>query len=335
MRCINRKYRNLAAALVTLILAGSLTGCGTVNYDMQYDTDYGVSSYRVNVNSSAERAKSFAQDLCVADGDIEASGQVDMETASVAGLFDLKDADTLYAKNIYATMNPASLTKIMTALTALKYGSAEQMLKASENCVITESGAQLSGIKPGDQMTLNQALHILLIYSANDVAIMIAEGVAGSVDNFCNLMNEEAAAIGATGSHFLNPNGLTQEGHFVTGYDMYLIFNEAMKYELFNEIIQMPSYTTTYTLANGESKELTVNNTNRYMRDNLATAPEKITVIGGKTGTTAAAGHCLILLSRDSSGNPYISVIMNSDSTDNMYLQMNELLDEINRQVEK
>ena len=97
----------------------------------------------------------------------------------------------------------------------------------------------------------------------------------------------------------------------------------------------MPSYTTTYTLANGESKELTVNNTNRYMRDNLATAPEKITVIGGKTGTTAAAGHCLILLSRDSSGNPYISVIMNSDSTDNMYLQMNELLDEINRQVEK
>ena len=184
MRCINRKYRNLAAALVTLILAGSLTGCGTVNYDMQYDTDYGVSSYRVNVNSSAERAKSFAQDLCVADGDIEASGQVDMETASVAGLFDLKDADTLYAKNIYATMNPASLTKIMTALTALKYGSAEQMLTASENCVITESGAQLSGIKPGDQMTLNQALHILLIYSANDVAIMIAEGVAGSVDNF-------------------------------------------------------------------------------------------------------------------------------------------------------
>ena len=87
MKCTNKKCRILAVTLGVLVLVGALTGCGTVNYDMQYDTDYGVSSYRVNVNSSAERAKSFAQDLCVADGDIEASGQVNMETASVAGLF--------------------------------------------------------------------------------------------------------------------------------------------------------------------------------------------------------------------------------------------------------
>jgi len=317
----------LCAALSIVLL----TGCGASKFEMPYDADYGVSSYRVNINSIAEKAEPFAADLCVSDGDVTEGAQVDLETASAAGLFDLNDAETLYAKNIYSRLHPASLTKIMTALVALKYGSAEQMLTASENVVITEANAQLCGIKPGDQMTLNQALHILLIYSANDVAVMVAEGVGGNVEHFCEMMNAEAVAIGATGSNFVNPNGLTDENQYVTAYDMYLIFNEAMKYELFNEIIQMPAYTTTYTRANGETKEITVNTTNRYIKDNATTAPEKVTVIGGKTGTTAAAGNCLILLARDSTGSPYISVILKSDSTDNLYIQMTDLLDEINR----
>ena len=91
------------------------------------------------------------------------------------------DAKVLYAQNVYETMHPASLTKIMTALVALKYGSMDQVLTASDNVRISESGAQLCGIKPGDSMTLSQALHILLIYSANDVGALIAEGVAGDV----------------------------------------------------------------------------------------------------------------------------------------------------------
>ena len=109
---------------------------------------------------------------------------------------------------------------------------------------------------------------------------------------------------------------------------MYLIMNEAVKYQLFNEIIQMDSYSTVYYDKNGAEKEISVNNTNAYIRG-VAEPPGGVTVLGGKTGTTNAAGNCLILISRDSSSNPYISVIMRSEGSDALYEQMTDLLSEI------
>ena len=174
---------------------------------------------------------------------------------------------------------------------------------------ITESGAQLCGLKTGDNLTLDQALHALLINSANDAGMAIAEHVGGSVENFAEMMNKEAAELGATNCHFVNPHGLHDENHYVTAYDLYLIFNEAMKYEKFSEIIMMDSYSTTYTDRNGNPKTFDFKTTNLFLQGEY-TPPEQITVIGGKTGTTNAAGSCLILLSKDSSGNPYISVVL-------------------------
>lgn len=303
-----------------------LTGCGAEKYEMPYDSNYQVSSFKLmqTADADAKVAETFAADLCVVDKDVSNS-EVSLSDVAAAALFDLNGLDTLYAKNANEQLDPASLTKVMTALVALKHGSPEQLLTASENVVITEPGAQLCGIKPGDTMTLEQALHILLLYSANDVAVMIAEGVSGSVAGFVEKMNEEAQALGATNCHFTNPNGLTEEGHYMTAYDLYLIFTEALQYDLFNEIIQMPSYSTTYRASDGSERTLEVNNSNQYLLGNY-TAPEHVTVIGGKTGTTKAAGHCLVLLSKDSSGKRYISVIMNADSTENLYSKMTELM---------
>lgn len=305
------------------------TGCGQAQFVMPYSADSEVSSFRI-VNLEDERGIStpFAANLCVADSNI-GSEHVDMSAASGAGLFDIKNCTTLYAKNIHGKLYPASLTKVMTALVAVKYGSNDMMLTATANVKIQESGAQVCGIKEGDKMTLDQALHLLLINSANDAAIMIAEGVAGSVEAFVDMMNEEALALGATNTHFVNPHGLSDDNHYTTVYDMYLIMNEAINYTSFNEIIHMDSYTTVYSDKNGASKEITVNNTNRYMQG-TAQAPSGVTVIGGKTGTTNAAGHCLILLARDSSSNPYISIIMRVESGDLLYSQMTDLLEEIN-----
>ena len=164
--------------------------------------------------------------------------------------------------------------------------------------------------------------------SGNDAAIMVAEGVAGSVEAFVAMMNEEALALGATNTNFTNPHGLNDENHYTTVYDMYLIMNEAVNYSLFNEIISMDSYTTVYTDKNGASKEISVNNTNRYLQGEAV--PEGLTVLGGKTGTTSAAGHCLSLITKDSSGNPYISIVMKAESGDLLYSQMTDLLEEIN-----
>lgn len=296
---------------------------------MPYTTDSDISSFRM-VNLEEERgvAVPFASDLCVVDTNID-SKDVDMTAASAAGLFDINNCNTIYAKNVHEKLYPASLTKVMTALVAIKHGSSDMMLTATANVKINESGAQVCGIKAGDQMTLNQALHLLLINSANDAAIMIAEGIAGSVEAFADMMNEEAVAIGATNSHFVNPHGLSDDNHYTTAYDMYLIMNAAVKYSLFNEIIHMDTYSTVYLDKNGASKEITVNSTN-YFIQGTAQAPSGITVLGGKTGTTNAAGHCLLLLSRDSSSNPYISIIMRADSRDELYSQMTDLLDEIN-----
>jgi D-alanyl-D-alanine carboxypeptidase len=303
----------------------TVTGCGSTKYDMAYQVNNSVSSYQLINSSTQETAEPFAADLCVAAED-KNNSSVDLSGVAAAALFDTKNLDTVYARNVNERVNPASLTKVMTALVALKYGSTDQMLTASEKVIITESGAQLCGLKPGDQMTLDQALHILLLYSANDVAILIAEGVAGSVDEFVELMNEEAASIGATNCNFTNPNGLTDEDHYVTAYDLYLIFQEALQYDLFNQIIQMTSYSTVYTDADGNEKSLEMDTTNQYLKG-VYEAPAGVTVIGGKTGTTNAAGHCLILLSRSSNGTPYISVIMKDGSREELYTDMTALLE--------
>ena len=141
-------------------------------------------------------------------------------------------------------------------------------------------------------MTLEQALHILLMFSANDVANLIADNLGGSVDGFIEMMNEEAVKIGATNTHFSNAHGLTQDNHYTTAYDMYLIFNEALKYDIFKQIIHMTSYDTVYKDSQGRDKEVSVISTNRYFKGDF-NPPEKVTVMGGKTGTTNAAGHCL------------------------------------------
>ena len=322
MKCTNRKKSKICVFL--LALSCMLTGCGAAGYDMPYDSNYPVSSFQLVQTDDFQTATPFAADLCVVDADVS-NPDVLLTDVSSAALFDMDGLNTLYAVNANAQVNPASLTKIMTALVALKHGSPDQMLKATDKVKITESGAQLYGIKPGDTMTLDQALHIMLIYSANDVAIMVAEGVGGTVETFVEWMNEEAEELGATNCHFANPHGLTEEGHYVTAYDLYLIFREALQYEMFNEIIQMTAYNTNYTGNDGNQYAVEIKTTNQYLNGNYA-MPDGITVIGGKTGTTRAAGHCLILLARNSSGKPYISVIMNSDSTENLYLKMTDLL---------
>ena len=310
-----------------LLGAVCLSGCGSRGYDMPYELNNEVTSYQLLTVSDQETAEPFAANLCVAGGDVNEIG-VSLPDAGAVALFDIKNLDTLYAKNCNVQINPASLTKVMTALVAIKYGSPDQMLTASDNVIITEPGAQLCGIKPGDQMTLDQALRILLLYSANDVAIMIAEGVSGSVEEFVSLMNQEAAELGATNCHFTNPNGLTEEEHYVTTYDLYLIFQEALQYDLFKQIISMTSYTTVYTDRDGKEKSLDLKSTNLYLRGTVE-MPSNITVVGGKTGTTSAAGHCLMLLANGSDGTPYISIIMKEPTGDGLYADMNRLLEGI------
>ena len=233
MKCTNKRKSGL---ILLCILAITFSGCGKSDYAFEYSKNHHTSSFNIISSTTPQTFDTFASDICVVTDDIS-SGNFAVEDESAAGLFDVKNNEVIYAKDANEMLYPASLTKVMTALVAIKNGNMDDILVATDNVKVNESGATVIGLKSGDTMTLNQALHILLINSSNDVANLIAENIAGDIDSFVQMMNEEALRLGATNTNFTNPHGLSDSNHYTTVYDMYLIFNEAIKYDIFNQII--------------------------------------------------------------------------------------------------
>lgn len=324
MKHIDKK---ISFILIVCLCIGMLSGCSKevlVPYASMTDN----SSFRM-LSDNAGKTDTFAQYLCVGESDVPMEGYA-IEQVTAAGLFDLNNSEVLYAESMHEKLYPASLTKLLTALVAVKYGTLDQVLTATNAVNITEPGAVICGIRSGDTMTLEQALHLMLIRSGNDVANLVAENIAGSVEAFVDLMNEEAEKLGATNSHFMNPHGLHHTDHYTTVYDMYLIFKEAVRYEAITQIINMDSYTTTYKDKYGTNKSITVSTTNAFFKKQYV-SPENVTILGGKTGTTDEAGSCLALYVKDISGNPYIAIVLHGNTKDDLYTQMKQLLEQIHR----
>lgn len=268
----------------------------------------------------------FAEDLCVVTDENQfPSGTVSSEAAA---LFGTTDESVLYSKNSFERLHPASVTKIMTALVAIKYGNLEDLVTVTEEAVITEAGATLCHIKPGDVLTLDQLLYGLMLPSGNDAGAAIAVHMAGSIEKFSDMMNEEARKLGATGTHFTNPHGLTDEQHYTTAYDLYLIFNEALTYEKFREVTGTLTYVANYVDGNGNPISKTWDGGNWYMSGNRET-PDGLTVFSGKTGTTQAAGYCLIMASKDDADKEYISVVLKAGSRPGLYDNMTNIIRKI------
>ncbi len=279
----------------------------------------GLASYDLG----GEKSKAFAADLAVTDTDVQAD-KLSL-TARGAGLFDLSKSEVLFAKDVFTERSPASLTKIMTALVAMKYGNLDDKVVVTDTAKNIEYGSSVCDIKTGEVYSLRQLIYGLLIASGNDAAMMIAEHVGGDVDSFVSLMNQEAQAIGATHTNFMNPHGLTQEGHYTCVYDLYLMMNEALKNDVFQDIIGRKNYYAEYTTATGEAGAVTWESTDHYLTGE-ASGPSNVIVYGGKTGTTDDAGACLALLSKDLYGNPFVSIIMHADDKELLYDEMNSVL---------
>ena len=279
-------------------------------------------------NSDSQRAVSFAYNLCVGDNDVPLEGVQLLDSQSGA-LFDLDNRKVLYSHNMYQKLYPASMTKIMTALIALQNGNMEEMVTISENNINLESGSHVCGFVPGDQVALGDLVNCLLVYSGNDAASAIAETVGQTEMHFVEMMNQKAAELGMTGTHFTNPHGLQDENHYTTAYDIYLMLKEAMKNPDFLSIIQMSSYTVKYESYDGSLKTTTLTATDHYLTGE-ATPPMGVTVLGGKTGTTEEAGNCLALITQNAYGAPFISIVSNAASKELLYEQMNSLLNNIN-----
>ena len=301
----------------------NLTGCGQNELEQAYSFSERSSAFLTGQGGG--KAPAFAEELCVITGEDD---QTETLTAQAAGLFDLSGGESLFHQNALQQMNPASTTKVMTAIVALEHGNLSDMVTVTDAAIITEAGSSMAGISPGDELTLEQLLYGLIIPSGNDAANAIAVHIAGSIEDFAAMMNEEAHRIGATGTHFVNANGLTAEGHYTTAYDLYLMFRKALTYDTFREIIGAHSYTAVYKDGKGNEKtsEWTVGN---YYMNGKAETPEGLTVFGGKTGTTQAAGYCLVMGSRTEDGKEYASVVMKSESRNALYEDMTKILSKI------
>ncbi len=312
-------------------MASSLIGCkSTADYRMPF-SDFQIDGEDTSVTFSHNDAsiKAFASDVVTYTGDyLDICG---VEKGAAGLLIDLKNSEILVSKDAFSLRAPASITKIMTAYLALKYCALDEIVVCNEESVnIADPTASKLGVKLGDKMTMEQALNLCLLPSANDVAIAIGCHISGTEEEFAKLMTKEAHMLGATSTNFTDASGLGSAEHLTTAYDLYLIFNEAIKNQNLLDIINKTEYQTTYYNKSDAPVSVTVASTNWYFRDKAET-PDSVTIMGGKTGTTDEAGHCLILLAKDKFANPYIAEVLGAKNKTDLYNQMSDLLSKINK----
>lgn len=329
-----RRRRNRCIARMSVLLILLLISAGIVYFVKKGNTspetfaaDLEASEYQRPVYREDTL---FADELCVTSQDVSTEKLPDLSGIHSAGLFDVNGKEVDLSYQVHDRLYPASTTKILTALVAIKNGNLSDTVTVSENAAASSFAAdeQICGLSAGDTFTLEDLLYGLILQSGNDAAVAIAEHIAGSQESFAELMNAQAAELMATNSHFINANGLHNEEHYTTAYDLYLIFNECIRHPEFLEIIRADSYTAHITKADGSKEDMEFKPTNYYAAGAVP-LPEGASVIGGKTGTTDEAGNCLILLNEDGSQNPYISIIMGAATKDLLYQDMTEIINSI------
>lgn len=217
--------------------------------------------------------------------------------SSACLLMEESTGKILYSKNANSIMYPASTTKIMTAILTLENCKLSDTAVVSHNAVFSiPSGYSTASLVEGEVLTIEQLLNVLLIPSANDAAVVLAEHIAGSVESFSDMMNAKAVELGCLNTHFVNPNGIHNENHYSTAYDLALIGRYAMQFPTFKEISSKTRYTLPIT--NAYSKEDRIfNTTNDLIKPNYSSSPTNYYykyATGGKTGYTDPAGQCIV-----------------------------------------
>ena len=237
--------------------------------------------------------------------------------AESAVLIDAKTGEVLYDKNMNVQHYPASTTKVITALLALENLDLSQTVTIDAETPFTE-GSRIYLLE-GEQLTVEQLMYGLLLESANDAAVALGKEIAGSVPAFADMMNEKAKELGAKNTHFVNPNGLHDDAHVTTAYDLAMIAKEAMKNEKFRELV----LTYRYVIPQTNKQDIRyLYNTNRLIYDRKTKVPVNGTMraakydgaVGIKTGYTSHAGGCLIAGAKRG-GTELISVVMKSTDT--------------------
>lgn len=243
----------------------------------------------------------------------EEGKKVDIDiTAKAAVVINIKTGEVLYEKNAYEKAYPASITKVLTAILL------EENMKANEVAITSDKAAHEAvsnwhfRLDKGEEIDKENALNVMMMLSSNDVAMAVAEHIGGSKEGFSELMNEKATEIGATNSHFTTPNGLHEEEHYTTAYDMALIGREASLYPFIMKAMSQPD-----AMIKTDSQNVSIERRDKIQKYEYAVA--------GKTGFTNKAGNTLLQISKDKD-KEIVGVVMGSDSKQH-YSDMKKISD--------
>ncbi len=278
------------------------------------------------------RLTPFADDLTVSDPSVVIEGLRLTQTTERALLFNLDDNTPLFAQGIYTKAYPASLSKLMTAIMTMRFCDMEETMVMEPGDFDLEEGSQVSGMQPGDTVTIGQLFHALVVYSANDAAMALARRIDGSVEVFVEEMNQIAGEMGLVNTHFTNPTGLHDPENYSCAYDIYLLLREAFRYTAYQDAARLNVYTLRVTTAEGGTRTRVLDSTDKFLTGERS-LPAGVTLLGGKTGTTPEAGANLAVFVQNKMGVPYIAVIMNADTRAVLYDDMYTLLSAVNREA--
>lgn len=231
-------------------------------------------------------------------------------TSTAAVVMEESTNTVVYAKNMDQPLFPGGTVKVMTTLLALENSQLTDSVTMTSTGVsgVTDGGANISA-QLDEVFTMEQCLYAIMMVSANDIALQVAERLGGSVEGFVQMMNARAAELGCTNTVFTNPTGLPDENQHTTAHDMALIMKAALENESFRTIAGAPSYTISATNVSGGERVLT----NNFSMMNAANAAYYQNCLGGREGFTEASGSTLVC-GAEKNGVTLIAVVLQGAS---------------------
>lgn len=222
-------------------------------------------------------------------------------TSKAAVVMAVDDKMVLYDRYMNRRLPNASTTKLVSAMVSMDHANGSETVTISDNVVNTKDGNLYK--KKGDQFRMSDLWTAMLVMSSNDAAEAVAEGSLGSEDAFVDAMNEKVRKLGCRNTHFENPHGLDEDGHYSTAYDLALIDIAAMKYEKIPPILKIVK--TEINARNTSERLNYITTTNRLMKEGYPGH------LGGKTGSTDNAGNCFVGM-YEYQGKRYVTCVLNS-----------------------
>lgn len=272
--------KRFSAALLAL-------GLGTATLFTQLP----VRATEKTADTAADTAVQTADPSIVTTNGIQGWPQASDISSTAAIVMETSTNTVLYSKNADQALYPASAVKVMTCLMALENSSLDDQVTMTATGVsgVTDGGANISA-QLDEVFTMEQCLYAIMVASANDIALQVAEHTSGSVEDFVAAMNTRAQELGCTNTVFTNPTGLPDENQHTTAHDMALIMEAAMANDTFRTIAQTTSYTIPATNVSGGDRVLT----NNFTMINSSSDSYYEPCIGGKEGYTEASGSTLV-----------------------------------------